>query len=297
MNERLARYLQHEPDLYPHELEAQFPRLIDTIADAWASPARATAVFDDLLVDRRGGRQGFPPAIAREIYRLSVGYDRLWAREDYKRDIWAHERDEATAALALIGMRPVAADMMRAAEGSDVEQLRLFLKAGMPVDTRDARDWTPLMVAAFNGKEAAAKLLIESGANPAAADRGGYTPLHWAALKGYAQVIALLVSRIDVNVRSKSGLTALLQAAASGHVEAAQALIRRGAEVNLPTNEGWTPLHKAVANGHTEVVRLLLRSGGDTTARHADGTTPFDLAKKGKSPMMVSLLRGSETPR
>lgn len=297
MNERLRHYLQQEPDLYPHKLEAGYARIVEKIADAWATPELAAKVFDDLLVDRRGGRQGFPPEIAREIYHLSVGYDRLWGREDYKADIWSHEREEAAATLKDLGMRAVPADMMRAAESQDVEQLRLFLKAGMAVDTRDARDWTPLMVAAFNGNEAAAKLLIESGANVSACDRGGYTPLHWAALKGYAEVVKLLVGRIDVNVQSTSGLTPLLQASASGHVAAASALLSAGADVNRPMREGWTPLHKAVANGHTEVVRLLLRAGADVYAQHDDGTTPLSLAEKGKSPLILRLLKGAEPLR
>ena len=295
MNERLSRFLGSEPDLYPHKLEERFPRIVDKIVDAWRSPELAAAVFDELLVDRRGGRQGFPPEIAREIYRLSVAYDRLrGVSAQADEGIWAHEREQAIADLSLLGFRPVAGDMMRVAESGDVERLRLFLRAGMVVDTRDSREWTPLMVASFHGNEAVAKLLIESGANPAASDRGGYTPLHWAALKGYAQVVSMLVPRIDVNVQSRSGLTALLQAAAAGHVEAAQVLIGAGAQVNLPTREGWTPLHKAVANGHTEMVRLLLKHNADIRAQHDDGSTPLSLAsEKGKSPLILRLLKGA----
>jgi uncharacterized protein len=295
LNERLSRYLRQQPELYPHKLEERFPRLIDKIADAWHSPEQAAVVFDELLVDKRGGRQGFPPEVAREIYRLSVAYDKLRGEPQASGDdIWAHERDQAIAELAGLGFRPVAGDMLRAAESGDVEKLRLFLRAGMMVDTRDSREWTPLMVASFHGNEAIAKLLIESGANPAACDRGGYTPLHWAALKGYAQVVALIAARSDVNVQSTSGLTALLQAAAAGHVAAAQVLLDAGAEVNLPTREGWTPLHKAVANGHTEMVRLLLKHAADIRAQHDDGSTPLSLAaEKGKSPLILRLLKGS----
>ena len=294
MNERLSRFLRQQPDLYPHKLEERFPRLIDKIVDAWHSPELASAVFDELLVDRRGGRQGFPPDIAREIYRLSVAYDKLRGTPQADGDVWAHERDQAIAELAGLGFRPVAGDMLRAAESGDIENLRLFLRAGMAVDTRDSREWTPLMVASFHGNEAVAKLLIESGANPAACDRGGYTPLHWSALKGYAQVVAMLSSRLDVNVQSTSGLTALLQAAAAGHVQAAQALINAGADVNLPTREGWTPLHKAVANGHTEMVRLLLKHKADVHAQHDDGSTPLSLAaEKGKNPLILRLLKGA----
>jgi ankyrin repeat protein len=292
MNDLLSRCLRQQPDLYPHKLDERFPRLVEKIASAWHSPELAAAVFEELLVDRRGGRQGFPPEIAREIYRLSVAHDQLRGLPQDGSDVWAHEREQAVTELAELGFRPVAGDMLRAAESGDADKLRVFLRAGMPVDTRDARDWTPLMVASFNGNESVAKLLIENGANPTACDRGGYTPLHWAALKGYAQVVAIIAARIDVDVQSTSGFTALLQAAAAGHVAAAQVLIGAGADVNLGTREGWTPLHKAVANGHTEVVRLLLKSGADIRALHDDGSTPLSIAaEKGRSPLILRLLR------
>jgi ankyrin repeat protein len=45
------------------------------------------------------------------------------------------------------------------------------------------------MLAVFNDREAAAKLLIEREANPRARDRGGYGPLHRAAWKGVEDVV------------------------------------------------------------------------------------------------------------
>lgn len=291
MNDKLQQYLALAPELYPRELEERFPRIIEAIVAAWPFPEQAAAVFEDLLVDRRGTRQGFPPAIAREIFQLSTGYDKLRAASEEKGDVWAQEREQAQDALAELGMRIVPSDMLRAAERGDASRLALFIKAGMPVDARDSRDWTPLMVAAFNGNEAAAKLLIENGADPMARDRAGYTPLHWAALKGYGEVVLLVAQRMDCNVQSTSGLTPLLQAAAAGHIPVMEMLLRAGADPNLESGEGWTPLHKAVANGHANAVRLLLASGATVDVRHSDGTTPLALALKIKRPDIVQLLK------
>lgn len=295
MNEQLKKLLEGSPEALPHALAERYPRIVERIVRAWSSPQDATALFDDLLVDRRGGRQGFPPDVAREIFNLSVAYERTRAQPQKNLDVWSQERERATADIEGFGMRPVAADMLRTAEGGDTDRLMLFLRAGMNVDTRDAREWTPLMVASFNGNEAAAKLLIEHGADPQVRDRAGYTPLHWAALKGYQEVVALLARRVDVNAQSNSGLTALLQAAAGGHAAVVKLLFAAGADPNLATVEGWTPLHKAVANGHEEVVSLLLDAGATVFVRHLDGTTPMSLAAKAKRADILSMLQASRS--
>lgn len=297
MNEKLKDYLSSEPELYPHQLEERFPRVFVKIVDCWDSPEGARAIFDELLIDQRGGRQGFPSDVAREIFQLSVAHERLRAAPVQKGDVWDVEVSTAKHTLEELGMRPIAADMARAAEKGDASQLLLFLDAGMPVDTRDSRDWTPLMVAAFHGNEAAAKLLIERGADPCARDRAGYTPLHWAALKGYQEVVTLIARKTDCNVRSTSGLTPLIQAAASGHTTVVQLLLGAGANPNTASDEGWTPLHKAVANGHVEVVRALLAAKADVHAEHTDGATPLSLAAKSKNKDMQQLVRAAPTGR
>lgn len=46
------------------------PRVANRMAWCWHDPAIADSVLQDLLEDRRGGRQGFPPSIVRELQRL-----------------------------------------------------------------------------------------------------------------------------------------------------------------------------------------------------------------------------------
>ncbi len=291
MNEQLQTYLKGLEDKYPHELEAKFPRIVDNIVAVWKAPEKAAAVFADLLLDQRGGRQGFPPEIAREIFLLSIAYDQCRDIAKQSGDIWGNELEAAKKELERLALPFVPSNMLRAAETGDASQVLLYLRAGMPVDVADARAWTPLMVAAFNGNEEVARLLIEYGANKRARDRGGYTPLHWAALKGYKEVTALVAAGVDCNVRSSFGLTPLLQAASNGHAEVVSMLLQRGADPNLASNDGWTPLHKAVANGHAETIRILLRAGADIFARHQDGSTPLSLAEKDTHEGVLDLLR------
>jgi hypothetical protein len=56
------------------ELSDRFPSVLNRIADVWASPVRAERRFDDLLLDSRGTRQGFPQAVINEIASLRHYY-------------------------------------------------------------------------------------------------------------------------------------------------------------------------------------------------------------------------------
>lgn len=54
----------------PRHLALQFPHVINRLALAWSDPALVQACFTDLVVDRRGGRIGFPRAVTEEILKL-----------------------------------------------------------------------------------------------------------------------------------------------------------------------------------------------------------------------------------
>ncbi len=61
---------QLPPRRRPLRLCEVHPRVVNRIAWCWHDPALREQVLDDLLVDRRGGRQGFPPCMVRELQRL-----------------------------------------------------------------------------------------------------------------------------------------------------------------------------------------------------------------------------------
>jgi len=56
------------------ELSAQFPRVLNRIADVWSKPQQADRCFDELLLHSRGVRQGFPQAVISEIASLRHYY-------------------------------------------------------------------------------------------------------------------------------------------------------------------------------------------------------------------------------
>ena len=291
MNEAVLKIVQDDEDSYPHELEKQYPRVLNRIIELW-NTTQIDAYFIDLLVDKRGGRQGFPPEVARDIYRLSQIYERTHKRDEGPVDPWGYIDIEKQGEIEALGYRHTPKDFMRAVESNDMHAIGLFLSSGMDVDTRDERGWTPLMVSSFNGNEKIAELLIRCNADVNARDNAGYGPIHWAAYNGYVKVIGLMLARqADVNARSQHGWTPLLQGATRGHVATCRTLISNGADVNLGSDDGWTPLHKACNNGHTEVVRLLLAHHADRMARYKDGATPLSLAERNRHGDIVALLK------
>jgi hypothetical protein len=61
------------PPLRPRRLGERFPRLANALAQNWRDPVLRTALIDELLIDRRGGRQGFPPEVRGELEALRRG--------------------------------------------------------------------------------------------------------------------------------------------------------------------------------------------------------------------------------
>ena len=58
----------------PINLIEQYPRIVNLIALDWNNPAVACNHFEDLLIDRRGGRRGFPTAVRQELQALRDYY-------------------------------------------------------------------------------------------------------------------------------------------------------------------------------------------------------------------------------
>ena len=61
--------------LRPVHLCNAFPRVANRIALVWNDHALADEVLNELLLDRRGNRKGFPPAVASEILRLHAYHE------------------------------------------------------------------------------------------------------------------------------------------------------------------------------------------------------------------------------
>jgi len=63
------------PDVRPTALPTQFVRIANALSRIWSDHRRCLEYLEDLLIDRRGGRQGFPFEVALEIAGLKDYYE------------------------------------------------------------------------------------------------------------------------------------------------------------------------------------------------------------------------------
>jgi len=91
--------------------------------------------------------------------------------------------------------------LMLAAYHGQEDTVRELLRHGADPDARNHRDQTPLAGVAFKGHLEVARLLLEGGADPTADQGGGRTPVMFATLFGHAKMVALLETRAVTRAR------------------------------------------------------------------------------------------------
>jgi hypothetical protein len=63
----------------PKQLCSSYPRIANRFAMIWPNRAASRSYFDDLLIDKRGGRIGFSQEIRDELVRLRDHYETAMA--------------------------------------------------------------------------------------------------------------------------------------------------------------------------------------------------------------------------
>lgn len=174
-------------------------------------------------------------------------------------------------------------ELFQAVRKGDYNGALSSVKRGGKINVRDSRGWTPLHVAAANGKTRIVALLIDKGAAVNARNNKGRTPLHLAASEGHAAVVTLLLQKgANLNIRDKEGWLAVHCAAYTGKAGIVELLVKNGADVNAKVNtamgyQGWTPLHIANSRGNNAVGNVLLKNGANAQMRNAKGMTPMQM--------------------
>jgi len=73
------KWLEHLPhDVRPLALAMHFPRIVNLVAIQWHDRRACAEYFEELLIDRRGGRRGFPAQVQREL----SGLRNYWYSQD-----------------------------------------------------------------------------------------------------------------------------------------------------------------------------------------------------------------------
>lgn len=169
-----------------------------------------------------------------------------------------HQRPDVVNLFSRSG---AAVDACTAAAMGDEKRLAAALAADQNALTSHSADgWTPLHLASFFGKKAAAEMLIQAGAPVLARSTNQLNnhPLHAAAAGKSRDVVALLLTH--------------------------------GADANATQAGGWTPLHAAAQNADVEMTKVLLANGANADVRADNGQSPLDLAMGQGSQEVVDLL-------
>jgi hypothetical protein len=88
LNEHARKWLEKLPEeVQPKLLTEQFPRLLNRISSLWKHPDELMEYLDELLVDSRGGRAGFPMTVALELATLKDYYE-THVHPDSKAYLW-----------------------------------------------------------------------------------------------------------------------------------------------------------------------------------------------------------------
>ena len=221
------------------------------------------------------------------------------------------EAEEARSRLQDRNIAYSQAEFFAAAAAGDLYVVRLFLYAGMQVDTRtiDYQFDTALMHAAGGGHLEVVKYLIEQGAKPllrntrCAGELAGIEPderrtacedqdaLMWAAWGGHLDVVQFLAEKMPfIQDHSwlvyDSGPSSGIQLAAyAGHLDVVQFLF---GEVYYPSSSGRGSMGWAAEQGHLDIVQWLFEqhiplNPREAMGRRGSGVTPLMLAARGGS--------------
>lgn len=242
---------------YPYALEKHFNRILIKIEQLWHTPD-IHDYFSGLIIDSRGGRQGFPKDVMDDILRLRQVRQSHYIRE-------AERIDSAIDELRLLGIERSNEQFLQAIHDDNRAVVDLFVRSNFNIHISD-HDGTPILLMALKrGYTVIASILISKGADVNAHDKMGVTPLLLVCSKqlpGYKNIAEMLIQKgAYVNDRDSKGSTPLLLSLSGGTAEVAELLIERGADIFARGKDRKSALALAESSGNTHIGELLKAKG------------------------------------
>lgn len=80
----LMPWVQQLPaEVRPRHLIVQYPRIANKMAKLWKYPIACEKYLNELMLDERGDRQGFPPEVGQEITALQIYFNTTVLKPQY----------------------------------------------------------------------------------------------------------------------------------------------------------------------------------------------------------------------
>ncbi|ACE06627.1 hypothetical protein Aasi_1317 [Candidatus Amoebophilus asiaticus 5a2] len=198
-----------------------------------------------------------------------------------------------------------------AAEGGNVELVKLLLHQGASIRERDDSGETPFHLAAREGHLEVIKLLLQKEqqeTNPLTSDQGLlpfmgdytlplFTPLFTGGnglppfLDNYVSLSLMNDRGLPLSLKNRLGEVPLHIAVRKGYVEIVRLLLEYGVDVNTKSSisqRSKSPLYIAAGKGHVEIVKLLLKHGANINDMNQ--VPLYAAAKKGHTELVRLLL-------
>ncbi len=186
--------------------------------------------------------------------------------------------------------------LLAAATSGDVAAIAQALGDGAPIEARDDKDRTALLLAATFDHVDVARLLVARGADPDALDDRHDTPWLVTGVTGSAAMLeVLLQASPDMTIRNRYGGVSIIPASERGHVDYVRRVATTGIDVNHVNDLTWTALLEAVILGdgsavYAEIVSILLAAGADSSIPDKEGVTALEHARASGYDDIVRLL-------
>ena len=166
--------------------------------------------------------------------------------------------------------------LMSAVIDNRPEDVRRAVADGAEVNLRGAGGKTPLVFAAWFGRNEITEFLLEAGADANAKDNSGWTALRFAIQKMNVEIVGLLAKHTkDLEDPDSMGWTLLMHAAVTDP-KITEILLLAGADKNAKDSSGMGAVEYSLISKHWECFEVLLRH----KAGESDFSRLMDMQRK-----------------